>query len=259
MIDSHTLWLGVRASILVGISTSIGALLLVFVKKLSDRWTSTALGFGGGVMLAAASFSLILPAFDEMEGWISHPFDLMVVLGGIVVGSLTIMAIDIFLPHEHFFKGREGRDSASLSRAWLLVLAIAIHNFPEGLAVGVGYGTGVEATGNVITTGIILQDFPEGLVAAAALLAVGYSRWVAIGFAFLTGVVETIGGLVGLFAVQLGQVLVPLGLSFSAGAMIYVVCHEVIPESFRGKHHRIATAALLFGFMLMLSLDRIFM
>jgi ZIP family zinc transporter len=258
MMDHHTLVTGIGASILVGFTTSLGALFLVFFKKLSDRMVSTCLGFGGGVMLAAASFAMIDPAFAAMNGWISEPYDLGVVLSGIILGALTIALIDRFLPHEHFIKGPEGGHSAHLSRAWLLVLAIAIHNFPEGMAVGIGYGTGVMNTGNVITTGIILQDLPEGLIAAAALMGVGYGRWAAIGYAFLTGLFETLGGVVGLFAVQISQILVPFGLCFSAGAMIYVVCHEVIPESFRREQQGVATAALMFGFMLMLSLERLF-
>jgi zinc transporter, ZIP family len=258
MMDHRTLITGVSASMLVGLTTSMGALFLVFFKKLSDRMVSACLGFGGGVMLAAASFAMIDPAFVGMNGWIPRPYDLGIVLFGIIVGALTIAGIDYFLPHEHFIKGPEGGHSAHLSRAWLLVLAIAIHNFPEGLAVGIGYGTGVMNTGNVITTGIILQDLPEGLIAAAALMSVGYGRGAAIGYAFLTGIFETVGGLVGLFAVQLSRILVPFGLCFSAGAMIYVVCHEVIPESFRREQQGIATSALLFGFMLMLSLERLF-
>ncbi len=124
--------------------------------------------------------------------------------------------------------------------------------------MGVGYGTEHVATGNVITLGIILQNLPEGLIAATALVAVGYSRGHAFIVALLTGLVETLGGLAGLSVVQLGPVLVPLGLSFAAGAMVYVVCHEVIPESFRRGHERTATFGLMFGFMVMLSLSRLF-
>jgi ZIP family zinc transporter len=159
------------------------------------------------------------------------------------------------VPHEHFLAGREGPDTETLSRIWLFVLAIAIHNVPEGMAVGVGFAGGDINNGISLATGIGVQNVPEGLAVAVALVAVGYSRMVAFLVAFLTGLAEPIGGLFGSAAAALAAPLLPWTLGFAAGAMLFIISDEIIPETHRGKFPDLSTFALLGGFALMMYLD----
>lgn len=251
------LWvLGILASTIAGLSTTVGGMLVLIRVKLSDALISTSMGFGAGVMLAASSFSLIIPAYDMMSGhWLEKG---LIVSAGLMIGAFFVFLAEILLPHEHFYKGKEGPSSISIKRSWLFVIAIAIHNFPEGLAVGVSFGGNNIENAYAITTGIALQNFPEGLVAAIALVSVGYSRLFSFSIAALTGLIELSGGLVGLFATHGIGLYVPFFLAFSAGAMIYVVSHEVIPESHRRGFEKHATWGLMVGFSLMMTLDKIF-
>jgi zinc transporter, ZIP family len=258
MFESVHLQAGLIAALVVGFSNFVGAAFLLPFRTLSARVTSALIGFSGGVMLAACSLSLIPSAFEELAGVGTPVTNLALVLPGIALGAFLIFAMDFFLPHEHPVRGKEGIVHLAASRAWLIVLAVAIHNFPEGFAVGMGYGIEDIWKGHTITTAIVFRDLPEGLIAATALLAAGYSRWRAFGVAFATGFVETAGALVGLAAAGINHLIVPFGLSFGAGAMIYVTAHEVIPESFRRGHERSATWGFLLGFMLMLSLNYLF-
>jgi ZIP family zinc transporter len=164
---------------------------------------------------------------------------------------------DKYIPHAHFEKGVEGPSSA-MARVWLLVLAITIHNFPEGLAVGVSFGTGDIVTGTSVAVAIGLQNIPEGLAVAAPLVREGYSRKYAAGLAFVTGLVEPIGGILGVSIVFLAVALLPYGLAFAAGAMIFVVGDEMVPESHAGGNARVATWGLILGFFLMMTLDNVF-
>jgi ZIP family zinc transporter len=160
------------------------------------------------------------------------------------------------VPHEHFIKGREGGPSgATLKRIWLFVLAITLHNFPEGLAVGSGIGSLDLNLAGPILAGIALQDIPEGFVVAMALVAVGYSRWQGLFVAIITGLVEALAALIGFAATVQAQGILPWALAFSGGAMLYVISDEIIPESHRKEFAREATAGLMFGFALMMFLD----
>jgi ZIP family zinc transporter len=159
------------------------------------------------------------------------------------------------LPHEHFRTGREGPEAASLRRVWLFIIAITIHNFPEGLAVGVGFGSGGMQGGLPLAIGIGLQNAPEGLAVAVSLLGEGYPKLRAWGIATLTGMVEPIGGLLGAGIITLSEPLLPWGLAFAAGAMLYVISHEIIPETHRSGHQNKATLGLSIGLVIMLFLD----
>ncbi len=255
--DTTNIWIiGIIASTIAGLSTALGALTVLIKIKLNDAIISSSMGFGAGVMLAASSFSLIIPAYDMMSGnWIEKG---AVISAGLFVGALFIYIAEALLPHEHFYKGKEGPSAISIKRSWLFVIAIAIHNFPEGLAVGVSFGGANMENAYAITTGIALQNFPEGLVAAIALVAVGYSRLFSFSIAALTGLIEFSGGLIGLAATHGIGLYVPFFLAFSAGAMIYVVSHEVIPESHRRGFEKHASWGLMIGFALMMTLDKIF-
>jgi ZIP family zinc transporter len=242
-------WLGTVASLAAGLATGVGALPVLFVKKISDRLLDVLLGFSAGVMLAATSFSLIVPAIDLSGPW--------VVVIGLALGAVVLHLIDRFIPHFHPILGAEGPPSR-LSRVWLFVLAITIHNFPEGLAVGVSFGGGDVAAGLVIAMAIGLQNMPEGLAVALPLVREGYSRRRALRYGTLTGLVEPVGGLLGVALVSIFHPVLPWALAFAAGAMLFVVSDEMIPESHRRGFEREATFGLITGFVIMMLLDCLF-
>lgn len=242
------------------LATALGALPVLLSQRLPDRIQDSLFGFGAGVMLAACAFSLIIPGlaaaragawFGGGESGASMVIGLAVLLGG-----AAIMAIDRLVPHEHFIKGREGQSSAKLRRTWLFVFAIALHNLPEGLAIGVGYaGNEGMVRANALAIGIAIQDVPEGLVVAVALLAAGYGRRLAVAIGAASGLIEPLGAVLGAAVTSHSHALLPWGLGFAAGAMLFVISHEIIPESHRKGHERFATAGLMIGFVLMMVLD----
>jgi ZIP family zinc transporter len=248
MIDEIVL-LGSVASLVAGLATGFGALPVLFTKRVSDKLLDVMLGFAAGVMLAATSFSLLVPSIDLGGPWIA--------VIGLLLGAVVLHLIDRFIPHFNPAFGVEGPPS-ELSRIWLFVLAITIHNFPEGLAVGVSFGSGDVATGLVVATAIGLQNMPEGLAVALPLLREGYSRRRALWYGTLTGLVEPLGGLLGVAIVAISQPLLPWGLAFAAGAMLFVIADEVIPESHKKGYAREATFGLIAGFVIMMLLDVIF-
>jgi zinc transporter, ZIP family len=248
--------LGTVASLVAGLATAVGALPVLFLARVSDHTRDTMLGFGAGVMLAATSFSLILPGIEAAEVLTgSRTHAALTIAGGLGLGALFLFASHRFIPHEHFQKGPEGIAAARLKQVWLFIGAITLHNFPEGLAVGVGFGAGDVASGAALALGIGLQNMPEGLVVALALLATGYSRARAFGVALLSGLVEPLGGAFGAGVVALAQPVLPWALAFAAGAMLFVVSHEIIPESHRHGHEGRATAGVMGGFVVMMVLD----
>lgn len=240
---------GSVASFIAGLATGAGAIPVIFVKRVSDNLLDVLLGFAAGVMLAATSFSLLVPTVELGGPLISAV--------GFGAGALAIHLIDLFIPHFHPVAGAEGPQSR-LSRVWLMVIAITIHNFPEGLAVGVSFGVGDIATGLIIAMAIGLQNMPEGLAVALALLREKYSVSKAIGYATLTGLVEPLGGLLGLALVSVSHSFLPWGLAFAAGAMLFVVTDEMVPESHKKGFGREATFGLVVGFIVMMLLDSIF-
>jgi ZIP family zinc transporter len=250
----------VRMALLAGCvaagATALGTVPVLLSQQFSERFRDTLLGFGAGVMLAACSFSLIVPALKaaQLQGAGSWGAGLTV-SGGIVLGALLLLAIDRWVPHEHFIKGVEGPQAKAMKRTWLFVLAIALHNVPEGLAIGVAYGGTDPVGAAALATGISIQDVPEGLVVALALRGVGYGRGVSAGLGVLSGLVEPVGAVFGAAVITLSAVLLPWGLAFAAGAMLFVISHEIIPESHRAGHEASATTGLIVGFVLMMLLD----
>ena len=238
------------------LATTAGAIPVLFGRKMSQRMNDTLLGFAAGVMLSASYFSLILPGIDAgAEAFGSLTAAALVAGAGIALGAGFVAWLNAVLPHEHFFSGREGAEVAGLGRIWLFVIAITIHNFPEGMSIGVAFGGGDLSNGVSVMTGISLQDLPEGLAVAVALTGRGYSPWRAFGVAALTGLVEPIGALLGATAVAISSGLLPWGLTFAAGAMLYIISHEILPETHRNGHQDRATADLIFGLILMMVLD----
>ena len=248
--------IGLLASLGAGLMTGVGALAVLFGKTISRQWSDTLLGFAAGVMISASFFSLILPGIafaEERSGsvWIAAA----IAVGGVLLGAFVVWAMNAYLPHEHFIVGPEGADPGALSRIWLFVIAITIHNFPEGMAVGVGFGGGNVANGLSLATGIGLQNAPEGLAVAVALRGLGYSKGHSFVIALLTGLIEPVGGLIGVIAVTISEALLPWGLTFAAGAMMFIISHEIIPETHRHGHQNRATTGLIIGLVLMMFLD----
>ena len=214
------------------------------------------MGFGAGVMLAATSFSLIIPGIDAaVKTHGSEVYAALIITCGMLIGGAFLWLTDKYSPHEHFIKGPEGANPKNLKRIWLFIIAITLHNFPEGLAVGVGFGGGDVANGISLAIGIGLQNMPEGLVVALALLTEKYSKGKALWIALLTGLVEPIGGLLGVGIVSVAQPLLPWGLAFAAGAMLFVISDEIIPESHRKGFEKEATFGVMLGFVVMMFLD----
>lgn len=246
---------GFAVSLVVGLMTAVGALPALALKRVTPRGQTALLGFGAGVMLAATFFSLLLPALEIAGRDRSEAGAALLAVAGVLLGALAVKGAHALVPHEHFYLGREGGRSEALPRIWLFVFAITIHNFPEGLAVGVAYGGPDRANALGVATGIGLQNMPEGMAVAAALMSEGYRRSYAFGAALLTGLVEPVGGLVGVGAVALSQPLLPWALAFAAGAMLFVISDEIIPETHRRGFQDIGTGGLMAGFVVMLFLD----
>jgi ZIP family zinc transporter len=207
------------------------------------------LGFAGGVMLSVTTFGLLLPAFDK--GSVGEA------VLGLALGAGLLAIVDRTVPHFHFLEGPEG-PRLSLQRTWLIVLALTIHNFPEGLAVGVTFGRNDIDAGIILAIGIGIQNMPEGLAVSLPLVREGYKSGRAIGYATLTGLVEPVAALLGVSLVIVFGRLLPIGLAFAAGAMGYVLLDEIVPESYRRGHVGAATFGILGGFTLMTALERLF-
>lgn len=251
-----TVLAGFTGGLVAALATTAGAIPALIGKSLSQRAADTMLGFAAGVMLSAAYFSLILPGIAAAEVLFGSLVMAAFVAGaGIALGAAFVAWLNAVLPHEHFLTGREGAEARALARIWLFVVAITIHNFPEGLSIGVAFGAGDVASGMSVMTGISLQDIPEGLAVAVALIGQGYSRKRAFFVTMATGMVEPVGALLGAAAVSLSGALLPWGLTFAAGAMLYIISHEILPETHRSGHQNRATAGLILGVVLMMILD----
>ena len=236
----------------VGGATMIGALIGFSFKKLSHQFSDIVLSFAAGVMLAAAVLGLILPAIEY-----GGKHGLLMTIPGIFAGALCLNLIDKLVPHLHKLVGPdiESHHSSQLSKVLLFVMAIAIHNLPEGIAAGVGFGSGNTSQALLIAGGIALQNIPEGMVIIAPMLSSGVSPRKTLICALSTGLVEVVGTLIGYFAVSLSTAILPFALAFAGGTMLYVVSDEMIPETHAHGSERGATYALLIGFCVMLISD----
>ncbi|MBR5217847.1 MAG: ZIP family metal transporter [Oscillospiraceae bacterium] len=237
----------------VGGATVIGALLGFAFKKISHRFSDIVLAFAAGVMLAAAVIGLILPSLEY-----GGKGGLLVTVIGIFCGALCLNVLDKLVPHLHRLSGvdqeRHPSETEKLNKVLLFVMAIAIHNLPEGIAAGVGFGTGNDGEALIIAAGIALQNIPEGMIIIAPMLAAGMSHRRTFIAAMMTGVVEVLGTLLGYFAVTVSTAILPFALAFAGGTMLYVISDEMIPETHAHGSERGATYSLLAGFALMLAM-----
>ena len=247
--------IGFFASILAGLATGVGALPALFFKNISNNLFNSLLGAAAGVMLAATAFSLLVPGLTYgNQIWPGH--GIYIVSLGMLLGAVFLHFADRQLPHVHFDSVTD-KQLDSLKKIWLFIIAITIHNFPEGMSVGVSFGSGDMNNGLVLAIAIALQNIPEGLAVALPLLGLGYNKWRAIGIATLTGLVEPVGGLLGITMVTIFQPILPIAMGFAAGAMLFVISEEIIPETHSSGRSRYATFALMLGFIVMMFLDNL--
>lgn len=236
----------------VGGATVIGSVIGFVFKKISHKFSDIVLSFAAGVMLSAAILGLVLPSLDY-----GGKYGLIITIAGIFAGAFCLNLIDKLVPHLHKMVGGdiETHNNANLSKVLLFVTAIAIHNLPEGIAAGVGFGSGNTSQALMIAGGIALQNIPEGMVIIGPMLAAGVTPKKTFICAMITGLVEVAGTLIGYFAVSLASAILPFALAFAGGTMLYVVSDEMIPETHAHGSERGATYSLLVGFCLMLITD----
>ena len=245
--------LGILASLAAGLATGAGSLLIFFTRSFPKKLLDISLGFAAGVMLAATSFSLIIPAIEAAGGGVKGA---AVTVIGILLGGVFLDLVDKYFPDTNLSLG-PSQNHNGLRKAWIFIAAITIHNFPEGLAVGVGFGDGDVANGLCLAIAIGLQNLPEGLACALPLIREEVPRWKAFLVALCTGLVEPVGGLLGVGLVQFSRALLPVALAFAAGAMLFVISHEIIPETQRDSGSKAAVHSLLVGFVVMMFLDNV--
>lgn len=253
---SDVILMGFTASFCASLGTAAGSLGVFAIRKLSRQMEDGLLSLAAGIMLAATFFSLLLPALEHASS--NYHSDILggaAVGAGTLLGAFTLFAIHQYVPHEHFSSGREGGNHYKLGRIWLFVTAITLHNVPEGLAVGVGFAGGELENGITLAIGIGLQNIPEGLAVSVALLSVGYSTGKSALIGILSGLVEPVGGLIGAVAVSSAATVMPWALAFAAGAMLFIISDEIIPETHNNGNQNLATFTLLIGFVVMMLLD----
>ncbi|MDP2246659.1 MAG: ZIP family metal transporter [Nitrosomonadales bacterium] len=238
------------------LATALGALPALALRSIPQKIEDSMLGLAAGMMLAASAFSLLLPGLEAGEVILGNKFPAgLVVVFGMALGVLLMLGLDEFTPHEHEKNGPCGPGYERCGRTWLFVFAIALHNLPEGMAIGVSMSQADLSVGLPLTTAIALQDIPEGLAVALAMRSAGFTASKAVLVAIASGLLEPIGAFLGV-GLSVGFALAyPIGLGLAAGAMIFVVSHEVIPETHRNGHQTPATLGLMAGFAIMMILD----
>jgi len=255
LIFGKTVVIGFLASILAGLATGLGALPAVFFKDISKNLFNSLLGAAAGVMLAATAFSLLVPGLN-FGNQIWPGKGIYIVSIGMLIGALFLHFADSKLPHVHM-DAVPNSQNKSFQKIWLFIVAITIHNFPEGMSVGVSFGSGEMKNGIVLAIAIALQNIPEGLAVALPLIGLGYNKWKAVGIATLTGLVEPVGGLLGITMVTVFTPILPIAMGFAAGAMLFVISEEIIPETHSNGRSRAATFSLMLGFVVMMLLDNL--
>ncbi len=236
----------------VGGATVIGAIIGFIFKNISHKFSDIVLAFAAGVMLAAAVLGLIFPSLEY-----GGKYGIVITVAGILTGAFFLNLIDKLVPHLHKMVGSdaESHNNADLDKVLLFVMAIAIHNLPEGIAAGVGFGSGDTSRALIIASGIALQNVPEGMVIITPMISAGVSPKKTFVCALITGLVEVVGTLIGFFAVSFSTAILPFALAFAGGTMLYVISDEMIIETHAHGSERAATYSLLIGFCIMLITD----
>ena len=232
----------------LSIATVIGALIGFGIKELPHKWNDAVLGFCAGIMLAAASLGLIVPALEQAGGGWWLP------VTGVVAGVLFLNVLDWVTPHMHKITGldqEEHRNNASIDRILLFVMAIALHKLAEGMAAGVGFNAEETSDAWAVTLGIALQNIPEGMVVIAPLLLAGVKKWRAVVISLAIALLEVVGVWLGYGMGAISEMLLPVMLAFAGGAMLYVVSDEMIPETHAHGYQKLATYSLIAGFMVL--------
>jgi ZIP family zinc transporter len=239
---------GLLAGLVISILNFIGAIGVIFIPRVSQRVIDTLLGFAAGIMLAASFTSLIIPGI-EYGGIIP-------VLIGIIIGSFVMDIGDHIIPHTHLVRGKEGIDTKKIKAVWLFIIAITIHNMPEGLAVGVGFGSGNIKEAFVLMIAIGIQNIPEGFAVSVSSLSAGFGKKFYASFVGIrSGLVEIPLAILGAWLVGTMKFILPYAMGFAAGAMLYVISDEIVPETHRKGHERQATFGTIIGIVVMLYLD----
>lgn len=261
--EIHPVWAALIATTFTWLLTALGASLVFFFKTINRGVLDAMLGFTGGVMIAASFWSLLSPAIEMSESMYSPALKWMPAAVGFLLGALFLFALDKKLPHLHInFKNEEKEGvKTQLHHTTLMVLAITLHNIPEGLAVGVLFGAAATGTEEALMAaitlaiGIGIQNFPEGFAVAMPLRRAGASRFKSFWYGQLSAIVEPVAGVLGALLVIYIEPILPYALAFAAGAMVYVVVEEVIPETQRDKYTDIAVLGFIGGFTVMMILD----
>lgn len=243
--------LAVLTALGVGGATIFGVLIGFIFQRVPHKYNDAILGFAGGIMLAAAILGLIVPSLEEGNIWIT--------VIGILSGAIFLNIADKITPHLHHVTGVDqethSESQNSLNKVMLFVIAIAIHNLPEGIAAGVGFGSENISNAITVAVGIALQNIPEGMIIVSPLIMAGVSKWRVFLIASFTGLIEIVGTLIGFTAVSVATAILPFALAFAGGTMIYVVSDEMIPETHSHGYERMATYSLVLGFITMLIMD----
>lgn len=245
----------VVGSFLAGVATGVGGLPLLFGKKLSSKMQDTLLGFSAGVMLSASFFSLLLPAVELSGSVIGSKLHVLAVSVFFLAGGFIFLLLDRFIPDDYFLKLLTEEERRSLKKVWLFVSAIALHNFPEGMSSALGFMTGSVNEGISLATGIGIQNIPEGFAVALALYLYGYSRLKSFLVALATGLIEPAGGLFAITIFYPFEEFLFAGFAFAAGAMLFVVVKEMVPEIQKKGFEVSASVGILLGFVFMMILD----
>lgn len=239
-------------------STILGALLGFGIKKIPHKWNDTILGFCAGMMLAAAILGLIVPAM-EGANVINNNFGWLLVVAGVMIGALFLNVLDAITPHLHTITGldaEEHKSNASLNKVLLFVMAIAIHKLPEGIAAGVGFNSEDLTNALSVTVGISFQNIPEAMVIITPLLMAGVSKKRTLAISFAIALLEVVGVWIGYAMGAVSQTFLPIMLAFAGGCMLYIVSDEMIPETHSHGHQKMATYALLIGFLTLMMIEQ---
>ena len=259
---TNPLLMGFLGSLFAGLATLLGFIPLFFISSINKKTESLGIGFSAGVMLAASFFSLLIPACEKATQCFDWKITAVsIVILGFALGIFFIWWVDLKLASDplKLFEGGKSENTRSFVRSlWLFIIAITIHNFPEGMAVGLALGNGDLGFGMPLAVGIAIQNMPEGLVVALAVVALGHSRWRAFIITLISGLMEPVGGLFGVFMAQLSDFLLPMGLGFAAGAMCFVIIHKMMPEIQKAGFHEHSTFGSMVGMVVMMALEVLF-